>query len=141
MEADSDRPHLSIFPFYLGTQLFTACLIALALRGVSRIIGSAALLYIVASVYGFTTGNAQRDYSIGTTFAGQALNMFLLTWLTDPIHEFRHERDVVAPTELPFVRRVWWALCLLNNPRGIGWSCEVGVVALTFRHWSADWLT
>ena len=31
--------------------------------------------------------------------------------------------------------------CLLNNLRGIGWSCEVGAAALAFCHWSADWLT
>ncbi|TFY61676.1 hypothetical protein EVJ58_g4371 [Rhodofomes roseus] len=55
----------------------------------------------------------------------QAFSIFLLNWLTNPVHEFRHERDYVAPEELPFLRRMWWTLCVINSPRGVGWSYEV----------------
>ena len=132
MEADS-RPRLPILPFYLGFQLANACLIALSPRGLGRVVGNAAVLSIVISVLGLTTGNAELNYFVGCIFANQASNMVLFTWLADPIHEFRHERDHVAPEEMPFVRRVWWTLCLLHSPRGIGWSYKVGVVTFTFR--------
>ena len=72
---------------------------------------------------------------------GAGIQHVSLTWLTDPIHDFRHERDHVAPKELPFVRRVWWALCLLNSPRGIGWSYKVGVAPFTCRVWSIHQVT
>ena len=137
MEADS-RPYLPFLPFYGGIQLATACLVALSPRGLNRVVGTAALLCIIILVYGFTTGDAQRDFPIGNTFATQAFTALLFSWLTDPINDFRHERDRVAPADLPFARRVWWALCLLNSPRGIGWSCEVSVTTLTFGFWSAD---
>lgn len=130
MEADN-RPRLPILPFYLGIQLANACLIALSPRRSGRFVGTGALFIAVASVYQFTTGDAQRNYSIGNTFMSQAFGIVLFSWLTDPIHEFRHESDLIAPAELPFVRRVWWAVCLLNSPRGIGWSCEVRSVTLT----------
>lgn len=130
MEADT-RPHLPILPFYLGVQLGNAFLIALSPRRLGRVVGTTALLAAVASVYRFTTGDAQRNYSIGNTFMSQAFGIVLLVWLKDPIHDVRHECDLVPPTELPFARRVWWALCLINSPRGIGWSCEVRIVTLT----------
>ena len=132
MKVDS-RPRLPILPFYLGIQLIQACLIALSPQRTSRIVGTTTLLAVVASVYGFTTGDAQRDYSTGNAFMTQAFTGILFIWLTEPIHEFRHERDLVAPAQLPFARRVWWALCLLSSPRGIGWSCEVCIFAPTPR--------
>ena len=138
---DDNRPHLPALPFYFGVQLANACLIALSPRGLVRVVGNAALLCLIISVLGLTTGRADRDYVVGCIFAGQAFNMFLFTWLTDPIHDFRHERDHVAPKELPFARRVWWALCLLNSPRGIGWSYKVGVAPFIFRFWSIHQVT
>ena len=140
MEADS-RPHLPILPFCIGMQLATPCLVALSLRGLNHVVGTAALLCIIISAYGFTTGDAQRDHATGSAFATLAFTALFFSWLTDPIQDFGHERDRVAPAELPFARRVWWALCLLNSPREIGWSCEVGVAMLTFCFWSADRLT
>ena len=130
---DDNRPHLSTLPLYFSVQLANACLIALSPRALGRVVGNVALLGIIIFGLRLTTGQVELNYLVGCMFAEQTFSMFLFTWLTDPIHDFRHECDHVAPKELPFVRRVWWALCLLNSPRGIGWSYKVGVVTFTFR--------
>ena len=106
MEADS-RPHLPILPFCVGIQLATACLVALSLRGFNHVVGTTALLCTIFSAYGFTTGDAQRDPAIWSAFATLAFTALFYSWLTDPIHDFRHECDRIAPAELPFVHRVW----------------------------------
>lgn len=130
---DDNRPRTLFLPIYLGIQLMHACLIALAPQRLGRIVGTAALCGVIASVYGFTTGDAQTNYSFGFTFMTQVFTALLFTWLIDPVHEVRHEHDLVTPGELSFARRVWWALCLLNSPRGIGWSCEVYIATVTLR--------
>ncbi|PCH37570.1 hypothetical protein WOLCODRAFT_146721 [Wolfiporia cocos MD-104 SS10] len=56
------------------------------------------------------------------------LNTVHLVWFTDPLTEFRHERDMVHPLALPFYRRVFWAQCLLFDLRGVGWNCQVAYV-------------
>ncbi|KZT63295.1 hypothetical protein DAEQUDRAFT_641339, partial [Daedalea quercina L-15889] len=123
---DSDhRPILPVLPFFLVCQLAHACLIALSPRVPGRIVGTAALYALIASAYQRTTGDAQRNYSIGNSIMSQAFTIFVLSWLNDPVHEFRHERDYSSPAELPFLRRVWWALCIINSPRGVGWSNQV----------------
>ncbi|KAH9915716.1 membrane bound O-acyl transferase family-domain-containing protein [Fomitopsis serialis] len=119
------RPALPVLPFFLVSQLGHACLIAVSPRWPGRLVGTVALYTFIASAYKFTTGDAQRDYSIGNTIAIQTFSILLLNWLTNPIHDFRHERDDSAPADLSFFRRVWWALCVINSPRGVGWSYEV----------------
>ena len=138
---DDNRPHLPTLPLYFSVQLANACLIALSPRALGRVVGNVALLGIIIFSLRLTTGQVELNYFVGCMFAEQAFSMFLFTWLTDPIHDFRHERDHVAPKELRFVRRVWWALCLLNSPRGIGWSYKVGVAPFIFRFWSIHQVT
>jgi len=124
MDAES-RPRLSIFPFFALLQTCLACLLALSPRRSGRVAGSAVLATLVAVAYCCTTGEAPRDYSIGNLIMIQVFTAYLLLWLVNPVTEYRHEHDVTAAAKLPFVRRVWWLLCIINNPRGIGWSYEV----------------
>ncbi|KAH9922491.1 membrane bound O-acyl transferase family-domain-containing protein [Fomitopsis serialis] len=71
---------------------------------------------------------SQSDYPTGCILMIQAFTAVYLLWMTDPARDFRHERDYAAPEELSFLRRVYWALCIMNNPRGVGWTCQVANV-------------
>ncbi|KZT63106.1 hypothetical protein DAEQUDRAFT_229749 [Daedalea quercina L-15889] len=126
MEADT-RPVLPALrlPLLLVIHIGHACLIALSPRRSGRIIGTIALYSLIACAYLTSTGNAQGDNSIGIYIANQAFIIVLLNWLTDPIHDFRHERDYSSPAGLPFLHRVWWAMCVIDSPRGVGWSYKV----------------
>ena len=130
----SDRPHLPVIPFLLVFQLIHACLLALCLRGPGRLLSTAFLLSLAGFALHCTTGDAQRDYYVGSSLMTQALPVILLNWLSDPMHEFRHECDCRAPASLPFLKRVWWALCILNSPRGVGWSYAVRPIAPSKTH-------
>ena len=125
-----DRPQLHALPFLLAIQLTHAGLLALHLRRPIRLLFSALLLSLVAFVFGCTTGSVQRDYYIGSLLMTQVFSVILFNWMSDPFHDFHHERDHCAPTSLPFLRRVSWALCVLNSPRGVGWSYTVHTLAL-----------
>ena len=125
------RPLLPILPFFLTFQLTHACLIALSPRRPGRLFGTLALVALVVLAYRCTTGDVQHDCYMGNSLMTQALPVLLLNWLTDPVHDFRHERDPCAPAALSFPRRVWWALCVLNSPRGVGWSYEVRIQVVT----------
>lgn len=126
-----NRPLLPILPFFMMFQLAHACLIAVSPRRAGRLLGTVALYSLVLLAYRCTTGDNQHDYYMGNSLMTQALPVILLNWLADPIHDFRHERDPCAPAEIPFPRRVWWALCMLNSPRGVGWSYEVRAIAFS----------
>ena len=78
-------------------------------------------------------GDSQRNYSTGCTLMIQAFTGIYLLWMSDPVRDFRHEREYTAPDELPFLRRLYWGLCLMSNPRGVGWTCQVRV-AMFPRH-------
>jgi hypothetical protein len=41
-------------------------------------------------------------------------------FLADPLDNFGHEQDEAAPREMPFLRGIWWAFCIINGPRGVG---------------------
>ncbi|KAH9840645.1 membrane bound O-acyl transferase family-domain-containing protein [Rhodofomes roseus] len=124
MEAGS-RPRLPLLPFFAVLQTCLACLLALQPRKPSRVAGSIGLVAFIAAAYCCTTGEAPRDYSIGNLIMIQAFTAVLLLWLVDPVHDYCHESDGNALAKLPFVRRMWRLLCIINNPRGVGWSYEV----------------
>jgi len=124
MEVDN-RPMVHILPTLLLQNVFIAALIAFRPPSSVRFIAFIAYSYAVGLILMCTTGNLQRNYSTGCTFMGQFFTAFHLIWLTDPLKDIRHERDTVTPAELPFWRRMYWALCLIHSPRGVGWSYQV----------------
>ncbi|KAI0926545.1 hypothetical protein AcW1_002493 [Taiwanofungus camphoratus] len=65
---------------------------------------------------------------MGCTIFGQILTATYLLWLTNPLENFRHEQDAVAPASRPILRRVYSALCVLQNHRGVGWNYHVANV-------------
>jgi len=67
---------------------------------------------------------------LGGLFSGQLLTAVHLLWLHNPLSEFRHELDQVAPLSLPLWRRVYWAMCVNHSPRGFGWNYEVSNLPL-----------
>ncbi|TFK46787.1 hypothetical protein OE88DRAFT_861116 [Heliocybe sulcata] len=72
-----------------------------------------------------TTGEPHRDFSTGTALASNIATAIHLLYLSDPVHQFRHEKDTMDPAALPMLKRWYWVLCLLHSPRGIGWSYRV----------------
>ena len=124
MEAES-RPPLPIFPFFLCFQTGLACLLALSPPKPSKIAGCSALTSFVALTYLCSTGDAARDYGVGNLIMIQAVTAYLLLWLVNPLCDYRHESDYTDPAKYPFLRRFWWMLSIINNPRGVGWSYEV----------------
>ncbi|PCH44176.1 hypothetical protein WOLCODRAFT_26531 [Wolfiporia cocos MD-104 SS10] len=124
----SDRPLLPMLPALLVPNVIVASLIALRLQWLTRLAGFIMYTCLLGMAYRCTTGNIWYNYVLGCQLMDQYLVAGKLLWVTDPLLELRHERDVTHPSKLPFVRRVYWSLCLLSNRRGVGWNCQVANV-------------
>lgn len=125
-----DAPRLPVLPFFLVTNAMLSCLIAVWPRWPMRL--ATFILYISIGfhvVVFTTTGTILEDYSMGCTIFGQILTATYLLWLTNPLENFRHEQDAVAPASRPILRRVYSALCVLQNHRGVGWNYHVSFQA------------
>ncbi|PCH37581.1 hypothetical protein WOLCODRAFT_140944 [Wolfiporia cocos MD-104 SS10] len=127
MEIDH-RPTLPVLPTLLVLNATTSSLIALRLRWPIRLAAFVSYTCILGLAYQCTTRNMHRDYVMGCSLANQFLHAFHLLWLTDPLMELHHERDHVHPSQLSFIRRIYWALCTLYSYRGVGWNYQVANV-------------
>ncbi|PCH37582.1 hypothetical protein WOLCODRAFT_140945 [Wolfiporia cocos MD-104 SS10] len=58
----------------------------------------------------------------------QCLTTFSMLWMVDPLTEYRHERDVVHPLTLSFMRRAYWVQSSMLSCRGVGWNFQVANV-------------
>ncbi|EPS96327.1 hypothetical protein FOMPIDRAFT_1038192 [Fomitopsis schrenkii] len=121
----ANRPLLPIFPYFACFQTGLACLLALSPPKPGKLVGCAALTSFVALAYFCSTGDAARNYGVGNLMMIQAVTAYLLLWLVNPLHDYRHESDLTDPTKYSFLRRFWWMLSIINNPRGVGWSYEI----------------
>ena len=116
----------SIFVFNLAV----SSLVASSPSLLWRLCGTVACLALCLSPYlDAGAGDHQSEYSIGCVLLIQAFTAIYLLWLSHPLRDFRYERDAIAPSQMPFFRRWYWALCIMNNPRAIGWTCQVWVNA------------
>ena len=72
-----------------------------------------------------TTGNFNTDYTLGSGAIFQYIAILDFALLT-PLENLRnlHEKDQTGVAKRPFNQRVHFALRLLPNIRGIGWSHE-----------------
>ncbi|PCH35769.1 hypothetical protein WOLCODRAFT_133975 [Wolfiporia cocos MD-104 SS10] len=126
MSADG-RPPLPLALQLLSSTL-PACIIALNLPHAVRCAALVGYAYVLSRACSFSTGSVHRDYSLGCMLMGQLITTFHLLCLSNPLAQFRHESDLVPPSELSFLRRVYWSMCVFFNNRGVGWSYQVSNV-------------
>ncbi|KAH9949041.1 membrane bound O-acyl transferase family-domain-containing protein [Amylocystis lapponica] len=131
MEPDfqaQSRTPLPFLTYWVLPNVAVSCVIALGLRQpfpVHLAVVAAVAYAAFRAVTLFTTGDAVQDYCVGGVFVSMLFNAVHMLLLSDPLKEFRHETDTVPPTDLPFLRRVYWALSVVNNARGVGWNYQV----------------
>ncbi|KAF9809459.1 hypothetical protein IEO21_07385 [Rhodonia placenta] len=123
-----NRPRLPVLPVLLLQNAFLSALIAIRPKVPIKLAAFAIYTYSLGLVLTSTTGDLQQNYSLGCSFASQFFTAFHLLWLTDPLNDLRHERDYIAPPALPFLRRIYWASCVITGPRGVGWNYQVANV-------------
>ncbi|PCH35705.1 hypothetical protein WOLCODRAFT_107726 [Wolfiporia cocos MD-104 SS10] len=121
------RPPLPLSLLLLSSTL-PACIIALRLPHAVRYAALVGYAFVLSRACSFSTGNVHRDYSLGCLLMGQLITTFHLLCLSDPLAQFRHESDLVPPSELSFPRRVHWSMCVFFSPRGVGWNYQVSNV-------------
>ncbi|EED84098.1 predicted protein [Postia placenta Mad-698-R] len=120
-----NRPRLPVLPVLLLQNAFLSALIAIRPKAPIKLAAFAIYTYSLGLVLTSTTGDLQQNYSLGCSFASQFFTAFHLLWLADPLNDLRHERDHTAPPALPFLRRMYWASCVITGPRGVGWNYQV----------------
>lgn len=124
------RPPLPFFTYVL-VPYFTVA-VAVAFRPtfpslwwrLALVVGFPALL---VNGLKYDTGETLRNYSIGAEFGNMTWTAVLLLLLTDPIRECRHETHEEEMIAMPWWKRVYWAVCLRMNTRGVGWNFQVGL--------------
>ncbi|KAG2144538.1 membrane bound O-acyl transferase family-domain-containing protein [Suillus clintonianus] len=57
--------------------------------------------------------------------AALAMDAIHLTLLIQPLHTFRHQKQIGSAHELPWSKRFAWASQLCSSPRGVGWDHQV----------------
>ncbi|TFY67107.1 hypothetical protein EVJ58_g1852 [Rhodofomes roseus] len=124
MNTTDDNATAPVVPLLVASNLVVASLLVSSLPFLWRLGGTVLCCAIWLAAYCGGSG----DYPTGCVLTIQACTALYLLWMTNPIRDFRHERDYTAPDELPFLRRVHWALCIMNNPRGVGWNYQVANV-------------
>ncbi|THH16561.1 hypothetical protein EW146_g4108 [Bondarzewia mesenterica] len=90
-----------------------------------RFLGYCLHAYISVRGVSYTTGDPLLDYTFGTALGAQIFIGIYLLWLTSPVDEFRHERDVLPPREMSLWRRLYWASTACLSSRGVGWNFQV----------------
>ncbi|KZT69927.1 hypothetical protein DAEQUDRAFT_231740 [Daedalea quercina L-15889] len=124
-----DHARFPVLPLLLTYNLALASLLISSPPFLWRLGGTIVCLALCLAPYlDAGVGDNQRNYSTGCTLMIQAFTGIYLLWMSDPVHDFRHEREYTAPDELPFLRRLYWGLSIMNNPRGVGWTCQVANV-------------
>ncbi|KAH9948646.1 membrane bound O-acyl transferase family-domain-containing protein [Amylocystis lapponica] len=129
MESETrGRAPLPFLTYFVLPNLALSCVITLGLPFPARLAVFAAFTCVtfrIVTMFTMSTGDATQDYPFGLAFVSALFNAFHLLLLSDPLKEFRHETDTVPPTDLPILRRVYWASSVVNNVRGVGWNYQV----------------
>jgi hypothetical protein len=118
--------YMPLIRYILLSEVSIVCLLAYLPKAVIwRVVAFIGVAYFTVSAIMSRTGDAMTDYSVGGSIGARAATNFYLVFLADPLDNFRHERDEMAPREMSFLRRIWWAFCVINGPRGVGWNYSV----------------
>ncbi|KII87509.1 hypothetical protein PLICRDRAFT_699867 [Plicaturopsis crispa FD-325 SS-3] len=114
-------------PYLAGaTDLSLAVLVALSHTLPAPLLAAGFVAFTVLSSYGwqYTVGDAWLDYGVGGTFMIGIFTAVQFLFLSDTLTTIHHKDDRGPALQKPFLSRVWWALCLKQNIRGIGWNIE-----------------
>ncbi|EPQ55828.1 hypothetical protein GLOTRDRAFT_105750 [Gloeophyllum trabeum ATCC 11539] len=127
MSQSNRRPFSAFWDLFLPD----VCLsLIISLRPKTSIKLACFIAYCVVLFSGFklTTGDPLHNYSMGSAITSHIATAIHFVWLTDPVRDFRHEKDTVDPASLPILQRWWWMLCAVHCPRGVGWNYQVANV-------------
>ncbi|KIM90059.1 hypothetical protein PILCRDRAFT_812871 [Piloderma croceum F 1598] len=116
------KPPLPSFQYLALPQLFLSLIIAIRPSAAWRLLVFLLYIYVNMKAIAFTSGDKDRDFLLGVSFGWLIANAMHLLFLSDPMNDFRHVNDVVPPRDLPLAHRAYWAFCLQNAMRGIGWN-------------------
>lgn len=128
-ETAETRPPLSTFQYIVLPQLFLALVIAVRPSATWRLLAFLLMAFVNLKALSFTSGNPDIDNALGSVFGTIIYTSLYLLFLVDPTKDFRHKKDLVTPSDLPLPRKVYWALCVQNALRGIGWNYRVPNIA------------
>jgi len=118
----SALPTIRYIVFY---QIFLPIVVALRPKLPWRLLAFLVIFCVNLTVVAFTMGDIDTDYMSGAAWGAFIATSLHLLLLSDPINDFHHGNDSVHPKDMPFFRRAYWALCLQNAIRGIGWNYKL----------------
>jgi hypothetical protein len=132
--------NLSLVRYILLSEVSIVCLLAYLPKSIVwRLVAFVAVTNLNLGALKSRTGDVFTDYAIGCAIATRLVANSYLVFLADPLDNFQHEKDEVGPREMPFLRRIWWAFCIINGSRGVGWNYAVRYCrALAFRRALTD---
>ncbi|KAG7448101.1 uncharacterized protein BT62DRAFT_753427 [Guyanagaster necrorhizus] len=129
MHTDNIRPPFPLLKFLVLPDLFLAAVLAIGLPKWARVIYLLGFVGLTYRGLQYSTGpDKMQDYAMGSTLGGQLFTAIHLLLLAEPIIQYRHFSDTDDPQKRSFLRRVYWAACIIHSPRGIGWNYEVSHV-------------
>ena len=122
------QPQYTLWYHFLLEALF---IVLYALPGLGQLRFAILLLPIAYVVFFMrlpdTTPYPYFDMALGNRF-GAILLMASADFLLlrrDPLEEYKALEDKRNIPRLPFHKRLWWAVQVWGNPRGVGWTHEV----------------
>ena len=126
MEIDS-RPRLPALTYLVIPHLALACVIAVRPPLFVRLaVLSCLALVVLHGTTAFTMGDSHEDYRMGCVLTGFILNASMLLCLANPVQDYRPESSPdESLADLPPHQRIYSALCIIFNPRGVGWNWQV----------------
>ncbi|KAI9056294.1 hypothetical protein FKP32DRAFT_1585720 [Trametes sanguinea] len=115
---------------HFAPQVFSAILLTIRPPIPLRLVLSALASYHTYTlVAGHTTGGGPtHDYAAASAIGGRWAGMLVLSWLCDPMKDWRYEDEKVAPADYPFLKRFYYAACIVTSPRSLNWNVEVANV-------------
>lgn len=128
-DATGTRPPFPFFAYYVLPHLSIILAIALPYFGLKL----AVLCGVIATFFyslRFDTGETFQNFSMGTAFATAIFRALDLLLLCNPMAEFRHNTQNSSLYELLLWKRLYHAICIFCNTRGIGWNYQVSFASL-----------
>lgn len=122
---DNVRPPFDAFTYHVVPVIVVAFFVARRPSFVVRLGAWCSLAAVHLYSLRFDTGETYRNYSTGTALGTLWFSTFHLLFLIDAMAEYRHETHKGSLVELPTWERVYNALCMIINVRGIGWNYQV----------------